>query len=149
MLVSQGGIDGGYALYVKDGRLHHVYNYVARTYFHVESQQMIPEGEHELRYEFEVTGEAQPLQGKGAPGNGQLYIDGELVGQVEMDVTTPIMLGLASGVAIGRDAGAPVTLTHYEGPFNYTGELHAVTVDVSGDMIVDSEMEMRAIMARQ
>ena len=66
-----------------------------------------------------------------------------------MPVTTPIMLGLASGVAIGADPGAPVTLEHYQGPFPFTGTLHSVTLDVSGDLIEDDEATMRAIMARQ
>ena len=149
VLISQGGIDGGYSLYVQDGRLQHLYNYVARTYFHVASQETIPTGRHQLRYEFELIGEPQVLQGKGAPGLGQLYIDNELVGQVEISVTNPIMLGLASGVAIGRDEGSPVTMEHYEGPFPFTGKIHTVTVDVSGDLIVDTEAQMRAIMARQ
>jgi arylsulfatase len=109
VLISQGGIDGGYTLFVKDGKLQYVYNYVARTFYHVESNVDVPEGRHQLRYEFEVTGEPDILKGRGAAGRGQLYMDGELVGQVEMPVTNPIMLGLASGVAVGADAGAPVT----------------------------------------
>lgn len=149
VLISQGGIDGGYAFFVKDGRLQHLYNYVARTNFHVTSTMTIPEGRHELRYEFEVTGEPDILKGKGAPGFGQLYIDGQLVGQVEMPVTNPIMLGLASGVAVGADPGSPVTMVHYQGPFPFTGKIHKVTFDVSGQTIEDSEAEMRAIMARQ
>ena len=66
-----------------------------------------------------------------------------------MSVTNPIMLGLASGVAVGRDEGSPVTMEHYEGPFPFTGKIHTVTIDVSGDLIVDTEAQMRAIMARQ
>ncbi len=149
VLISQGGIDGGYSLYVQDGNLHHLYNYVARSYSHVQSQVQISEGPHTLRYEFEVTGEPDLLNGKGAPGVGQLYIDGELVGQVEMPLTNPIVLGLASGVSVGRDAGSPVTMEHYQGPFEYTGILDTVTIDVSGDLIKDEEAQMRAIMARQ
>ncbi|MDX1415105.1 MAG: arylsulfatase [Candidatus Promineifilaceae bacterium] len=149
VLISQGGIDGGYALYVKDGKLHHIYNYVARKIFHVATESEISEGRHELRYEFEVTGEADILKGKGAPGLAQLYIDGVLAGQTKMDVTNPIMLGLASGVAIGADPGSPVTMEHYQGPFPYSGNIHTVTIDVSGDLIKDTEAEMRAIMARQ
>lgn len=149
VLISQGGIDGGYTFYVKDGKLHYLYNYVARNFYHVESTADIPEGRHQLRFEFEVTGEPEILKGKGAAGRGQLYIDGQLVGQVDMPVTNPIMLGLASGVAIGVDAGAPVSVDAYQSPFAYTGKLYHVTIDVSGDLIVDSEAEMRAIMARQ
>ena len=112
-------------------------------------QETIPTGRHQLRYEFEVIGEPDVLKGKGAPGCGQLYIDDQLGGQVEMAVTNPIMLGLASGVAIGRDAGSPVTMSHYQGPFPYSGKIHTVTIDVSGDLHLDTEAEMRAIMARQ
>jgi arylsulfatase A-like enzyme len=148
VLISQGGIDGGYTFFVKEGKLHYTYNYVARTYYRVESNRPVPEGRHQLRYEFEVTGEPDILKGKGAAGRGQLYIDGELVGQVEMPVTNPIMLGLASGVAIGADGGAPVT-DEYEPPLEFTGKIHKVVIDVSGDLIRDTEAEMRAIMARQ
>lgn len=148
VLISQGGIDGGYSFFVKDGKLRYTYSYVARTFYHIESNVSIPEGRHQLRYEFEKTGEADILKGKGAAGIGQLYIDGKLVGQVEMPITNPIMLGLASGIAIGADPGAPVT-DEYQPPYSFTGKLYSVTIDVSGDLIRDSEAEMRIVMARQ
>jgi len=44
--------------------------------------------------------------------------------------------------------GAPVA-PFYETPFEFTGTIHSVTFDVSGDVIGDSEAEMRVIMARQ
>jgi len=148
VLISQGGIDGGYTFFIKDGKLRYTYNYVARTFYHIESNMSIPDGRHQLRYEFEKTGEPDILKGKGAGGYGQLYIDGKLVAQVEMSVTTPIALGLASGIAIGADPGAPVT-DEYRPPYSFTGKLYSVTIDVSGDLIQDSEAEMRIVMARQ
>jgi arylsulfatase len=148
VLLSQGGIDGGYAFYVQNGKLHYLYNYVARKFFHVESVKEIPEGAKQLRFEFEVTGKPDILKGKGTPGLGQLYIDGELVGQVEMDVTMPLALGLACGAAVGADPGSPVT-DKYEAPFTYTGKLNNVTINVGGELIRDTEAEMRSIMARQ
>jgi arylsulfatase len=51
-------------------------------------------------------------------------------------------------VAIGADRGAPVT-DEYAPPFEFTGTIHRVIVDVSGELIVDSEAELRAVMARQ
>ena len=148
VLLSQGGIDGGYAFYVQDGKLQYIYNYVARDFYHLASNEPVPAGRHELRFEFEVTGEPDILKGKGVPGLGQLYIDGKLVGQMEIPVTNPIMLGLASGVAVGADPGSPVT-GKYVAPFPYTGTIHKVTIDVSGELIQDTEAEMRAVMARQ
>jgi arylsulfatase len=37
----------------------------------------------------------------------------------------------------------------YQPPFRFTGVLHSVTVDLSGDLITDSESEMRLAMSRQ
>lgn len=37
----------------------------------------------------------------------------------------------------------------YHAPFRFTGTLHTVTVDLSGDLITDAEAEMRMAMARQ
>lgn len=71
-------------------------------------------------YEFDVTGKPDILKGKGASVRGQFYIDGRMVGQVEMPVTNQLSLGLASGVAVGKNAGAPVT-DDYEPPFRFTG----------------------------
>jgi arylsulfatase len=148
VLVSQGGIDGGFSFFVKDGRLCYTYNYVARTFYHAKSNVAAPAGRHALRYEFEVTGQPEILKGKGAGGRGQLYIDGKPAGQVVMDVTSPLTLGLAAGVAVGADPGAPVT-DEYAAPFPFTGTIFSVTYDVSGDLIRDSEAELRMMMARQ
>jgi hypothetical protein len=148
VLISQGGIDGGYAFFVQDGKMRYTYNYVARNLYHVESTKPVPEGRHQLRFEFEVTGEPDILKGIGTAGRGQLYIDGELVGQAEIPVTNPILLGLSSGVAVGADPGSPVT-EEYKAPFAFTGKIHSVTIDVSGELIEDDEATMRAVMARQ
>ena len=40
-------------------------------------------------------------------------------------------------------------MTDYRSPFRFTGTLHRVTVDVSGELIIDSEAEMRMAMSRQ
>ncbi len=148
VLISQGGIDGGYTFFVKDGKLRYTYSYVARTFYYLESNVSVPEGRHQLRFEFEKTTEPELFQGKGAGGIGQLYIDGNLVAQVEIPITTPFSLGLTGGMAIGADPGAPVT-DEYSGIFAFTGKIYTVKIDVSGDLIQDSEVEMRMVMARQ
>jgi hypothetical protein len=147
-LVSYGGTDGGYSLYVQDGKLQYVQNYVAREYLRVESTETVPAGRHALRFEFEVTGPPDIANGKGTPGRGQLYIDGQLVGQAEFPHTTPLSLGLTGGITVGADPGAPVA-PFYNTPFEFTGTVHSVTFDLSGDVIKDDEAEMRMIMARQ
>jgi arylsulfatase len=148
VLISQGSDEGGFSLYVKDDRLHYVHNYVARTLYHVESREPVPEGRHKLRFEFEVTGKPDLAKGKGSPGRGQLYIDDQLVGQIDIPFTIPIRMTMGGGVVVGADPGAPVT-PDYKSPFPFTGKIYRVDVDLSGELIKDSEAEMRIVMAQQ
>jgi arylsulfatase A-like enzyme len=149
LLVSHGANDGGYALYVKAGKLHYAHNYVAKAIYHFESQKNVPAGRHKLRYEFEVTGKPEPAAGKGAPGKGKLYIDDELVGEMDIPVTIPIAIGLSGRFSVGEAPSAPLT-PDYEGQFKFNGKIYSVTVDVSGETIEeDANAKMRTVMARQ
>ncbi len=148
LIIAHGGVDAGYALYVKDGLLTWVHNYVGRDYYYVRSAEPVAPGRHELRFEFEVTGEPDLANGKGTPGLAQLYVDGTLVGNSEVPVTTPLVLGLTGGVAVGAAHASPVS-PEYSPPFAFAGTLRSVTVDVSGELIEDDEATMRRLMAHQ
>jgi arylsulfatase A-like enzyme len=147
VLLCQGTAAGGYSLYVKDGRLHYVHNYVGRSLHHVSSPEPIPAGDHLLRFEFDPTGQPDLANGRGAPGKLQLYIDGTLVAIEQAPVTTPFALN-PGALTCGANPGSPVT-PDYPSPFRFTGGLRTVTIDVSGDLITDSESELRMAMARQ
>ena len=148
VLVSQGGVDGGFTFYLRDARLHYTYNYVADQRFQIVGDVDVPAGRHALSFEFEPTAEPQPMQGKGSPGVAKLFIDGTPAGQGELPVTIPLTLGLASGVSVGADAGSPVT-DEYPTPYAFTGTIERVVYDVSGKSIVDHEAEIRQALARQ
>ena len=147
-LLSAGDVQGGFAFYMQNGKLHYVYNYVGSEFFHTESKDNVPEGRHKLRFEFEVTGKPDIAKGKGAPGKAQLYVDGKLVGEGDVPVTMPLSIGLAGGIVCGADTGSPVW-DKYKPPFKFTGTIHNVTVDLSGELIKDHEAEARIAMARQ
>ena len=140
VLFCQGTAAGGYSLYVKDGRLHYVHNYVARQRFSVSSPDPLPAGRHELRFEFEPTGQPDMPHGKGVPARLQLYVDGALVASADAPYTTPFMFN-PGGVSCGHNPGSPVT-PEYTSPFKFTGRLEKVVVDVSGELIVDPEAEL-------
>ncbi len=111
------------------------------------SDQPLPEGRHRLRFEFEPTGKPDFDNGMGAPGHAQLYVDEHLVAEADLPVTVPIMFN-PGGMSCGANLGSPV-VADYENPFRFTGVLHEVTVDLSGDLITDTESEIRIAMARQ
>jgi arylsulfatase A-like enzyme len=148
VLLAQGGAAGGFALYVKDGRLHYTLNYVAREFFDVESADDVPEGRHALRFEFEPTGPPDMAAGKGAPGRFQLYVDGALVADRDVPYTTPFIYEL-EGLSCGSDSGAPVLADVYAAPFAFTGTIHSVTIDLGGELIEDDEATLRRVMAQQ
>jgi len=148
ILLTQGGAAGGFTFYAKDGKLHYAHNYVGRDIFEVASQDVLPAGRHALRFEFEPTGKPDFAVGKGAPGRLQLYVDGKLVGNADAPHTSPIIFEL-EGLSCGYDFGAPVLERVYQPPFTFTGTIHSVTVDVSGELIKDEEAEVRRIMAQQ
>ena len=107
VLLSQGGSDGGYSLYVQDGKLRYAYNYVGRKLYYVESAEAVPAGRHKLRFEFEVTGNPDIPNGKGAPGKAQLYIDGRLVGQGDIELTNPLTIGFSAASSAAWTAVLP------------------------------------------
>jgi hypothetical protein len=62
-------------------------------------------------------------------------------------VTTPFVLN-PGALTCGANPGSPVT-PDYRSPYRFTGTLHKVTVNVSGELITDTESEIRVAMARQ
>jgi arylsulfatase len=77
-----------------------------------------------------------------------LYINGQRVKEGKLPVTIPLAFGLGGGLVVGRGVGSPIT-SQFKNPFEFSGTIHGVVIDVSGDLIVDKESEMRAVMARQ
>jgi arylsulfatase len=150
VLLAQGARTGGYTLFVDDNRLQYVHNYVGVEEYHVAADEPLPEGEVALRMEFEVTGDLDLDSGRGTPGTVRLYYGDRQVGEGEIPVTTPITTGLTAGLSCGKDSVNAVTDTYRDRtPFEFTGDIARVTVDVSGEPFVVEEKEMDRLMARE
>jgi hypothetical protein len=63
-------------------------------------------------------------------------------------VDWPPMIFNPGGMTCG-DSGGSAVAPLYSAPFEFSGEIHSVTVDLSGDLIKDTESEMRVATARQ
>ena len=148
ILMTHGSRNAGYALFVKDGHLHYIHNYVGLEKFEVISSEPVPTGEVSLRYEFEPTGEPKFREGKGSPGRLQLYINNELVGNLEVPYSTPQLFGVL-GASCGYAAFDSVNPEVYKAPFRFTGEIKQVVIDVSGEVIKDDEAELKRLMTQQ
>ena len=133
ILLAQGSIFGGYALFVRDRRLHYVHNFVGLEVHRVTSTVEMPAGDHTLTFRFIKTGEHA--------GTGSLLIDGEPVGETTIPRFTPTRFSITGeGLCCGFDTGMPV-VDDYRPPFRFTGTLHRVVVEVEGEPFVDPEAE--------
>jgi arylsulfatase A-like enzyme len=152
VLVCHGSNVGGYTLFVQNGSLHYVHNYVGAKELHVASQQPITAGKHALRYEFEPSGPPDLMNGKGTAGTAKLFVDGDQVREAELDVTVPLALGIGGGLAVARNPGSTISQM-YSPPFPFTGRINTVTVSLTGTSHHDAEeakkAEARVAMARQ
>ena len=148
VLLAHGNRHGGYTFFLKDGHLNHVHNYLGKEWFRVSSPDTVPTGEVSLRFEFEPTGEPDFSVGKGSAGRSQLYVDGQLVASVDVPYTVPMTFGII-GVTCGRDGTDSVSPDDYTAPSHFTGEIASVTLDVSGELIVDTETELQRLMSQQ
>jgi arylsulfatase len=149
VLFAHGARFGGHALYVKDNRLHYVYNFVGSAEQRVVGDTDLPTGEDLLlSASFEKQGEDPPGV---AAGILTLYHGDVKVGEGPIK-TQPGKFSLAGeGLCIGRDGGEPVTDDYPgSGPWAFTGgTIKLVAVDVSGEPYVDLEREAAAMMARE
>lgn len=150
VLLAQGSQDAGYTLFVKDDRLHYVHNYVGVEEYKVSADEPLPEGDVELRMEFETIGDPDIPNGKGVPATVRLYYGDEQVGEGKIPVTIPNMVGVVAGLSCGYDAVNAVSDEYRDhAPFAFTGDIARVTVDVSGEPSVDHDAMVEQLMARE
>jgi arylsulfatase len=145
VLFAHGSRFGGHALYVKDGKLKYVYNFVGDQVQVIESTQPLPSGRKVLSASFEREGDSMP-----AEGTLTLRVGEEPVGQGRIR-TQPGKFSIAGeGLAIGRDTGEPVTADYPgQAPWPFTGgTIHRAAVDVSGQPFVDLAAEVRMAFMR-
>jgi arylsulfatase len=146
-LYKHGAGHGGHVLFVQDGRLHHVYNFMGEDEQWVSSQDMVPLGRHILGVRYERTGNVEnshtPL------GEVSLYVDGTVVGTRGGVRAHPGSFGLAgAGIKVGSNPGQAVC-SSYRAPFPFTGGTIAKgVVDISGAPYLDGERELARAFAK-
>ncbi|HEX7323493.1 MAG TPA: arylsulfatase [Mycobacterium sp.] len=147
VLFKQGACHGGHALFVQDGRLHYVYNFLGEREQWLTAPEPIPLGRHVIGVRYQRTG---TVEGSHTPvGEAAMYVDRTVVATLPGMITQPGAFALAGGgVSVGRNTGQAVAST-YRAPFPFTGGAIAdVTVDVSGQPYVDVAAALAAAFSR-
>lgn len=141
VLASQGNVLGGWALFVRNGALHYVHNYVGFTEHRLSAALTLPAGPHELGFGFRRTGEHA--------GVGVLLVDGDVVAKGDIAPFTPLRFSLTgAGLVCGRSGAAPVC-ADYAAPFVFSATLRRVVVEADGEPSLDPEAEAAVAIATQ
>lgn len=144
VLFSHGGRFGGHSLYIKDGRLHYVYNWLGEKEQKLTSSVNVPVGKCTLGVRFRMEG----VEGTSPVGMAALYINNQNVAEARIK-TQPATFSIAGeGLNVGMDGGQPVS-SDYQSPFKFRGGvIKEVIVDVSGKPYRDLEKEMQVMLWR-
>jgi arylsulfatase len=126
MITTNGGIVGGYGLYVRNGKPAFVYNYLSLERPTLVGRNPLPKGKVKLVVDFAYQGKQDEF-GKGATVT--MSVNSTKVGEEQLTRTIPAQISLNEGMDIGEDVGSPIDFT-YKLPFKFTGKIEKVTYEL-------------------
>jgi arylsulfatase A-like enzyme len=135
VLISHGDATSGYSLFIRNGYLEHDLN-IGGTHQMLRSDKPITPGKHRMGVQMKREGNAGTLT---------MFIDDDIVGTMTTNDIFWILISW-SGLDIGLDRGT--TVSDYQSPFEFTGELFKVVIDLANDQVLDFHGSSRATMAR-
>jgi len=143
-ICAHGSASAGYAVYVRDNRLHYVHNFLGLQRFVAAASVPIPRGAHRLVVEFTMSARFK--------GNVELFYDDLPVGAAEIPMTVPFFYGTA-GFTVGYLRGHSVIHEEHV-PFAFTdGALHRVIIEPETrtwrDPVLDPKNVDRAALGTQ
>jgi arylsulfatase len=129
MIVTHGGLEGGYGLYLRDGKPTFVYNYLSLERPTFAAKEALPKGKTKLVVDFAYDG-----GGMGKGGKITMSANGAKIAEGRLERTMPIQFSLGEGLDIGRDVGSAIDFT-YKLPFAFTGAIEKVTIELKPEAI--------------
>ncbi len=123
VIIAQAGYFGGWALYMKEGLVHHEYNFFALERTNVAAPKALAPGKHTIVYEF--IPDAAKL---GTGGKSILSIDGQKVAEGQIPKTQPFAFSADEGADVGMDGETNVSNDYKPVNNAFTGKIVKVTV---------------------
>ncbi len=143
VLFAHGSRFGGHSLFIKDKKLHYVYNFLGIKPEQTFVSDVLAPGKYTLGMEFTKEGTGD----HGEPtGTTKLFVNDQVVASGPMR-TQPAKFTLSGdGMCIGWDSGDAVS-SLYQSPARFTGgTIQAVAVDSGDDVYVDLELEAKRML---
>jgi hypothetical protein len=115
MIVTQGGLEGGYGLYVRNQKPAFVYNFLSLERYTIAATTPLPKGKVQLKVDIAYSGKAGEL---GKAATVTITVNGSKVADGQLPKTIPIQISIGEGLDVGEDVGSAVDFT-YKPPFPY------------------------------
>ena len=147
VIVAQGANFGGWALFVHDGHLKYVYNFLGLSVYKIEASNVLSMGKHVVKMEFKYDG-----GGLGKGGVVSLLVDGQKVADGRLEHTVPVIFSADSTCMVGEKIGAPISSDFKEGGNKFSGKINWVRIDVGSenfDNLITPEDWVRIHMSTQ
>ena len=147
VIFAQGGLGGGWALSVDDGKLTYTYNFLGLSTTHITAPEPLTPGDHQVRAQFAYDGGGL---GKGAEIT--LFVEDSQLTTGHIETTHPIMFSADETAEVGLDAGSQVSDRYSDHDSSFTGDIAWVQIDLgddSHDHLITPEDRMRVAMAKQ
>lgn len=145
VLLAHGSRFGGHSLFIKNEKLHYIYNFLGIDKQNIVSNTKVPLGKVTFGVKFDKEKEEPKSV---AHGTLSLLINNKKVGSRKIRLQ-PGPFGLAGeGLTIGRDSADPVSSKYKAGGKFVGGTIEKVVVNVSGKEQRDPEKEARAALKR-
>ena len=145
VLFAHGSRFGGHTLFIKDGKLHYVYNFLGIKPEQEFVSGKLKPGKHTLGVEFTRQGSGEYGE---STGTAKLYVDEKVVAEGPMRAQVGKFTLSGDGLCVGFDSADPVSRSYPAGfPFK-GGKILGVAVDIGEDQYLDLEREAAAAFAR-
>jgi hypothetical protein len=146
VIFAHGSRFGGHSLFIKDRRLHYVYNFLGIKPEQTFVSDPLEPGRHAVGVEF--ARERAGDYGESI-GTARLFVDEQQVAEGPMRAQVGKFTLCGDGLCVGFDSADSVS-RDYTSPFTFTGgTILGVGVDVSGESYIDLEREAAAAFARE
>ena len=145
VIFAHGSRFGGHTLFIKDGKLHYVYNFLGIKPEQEFTSDTLEPGTRTLGVEFVREGAGEHGE---SVGTAKLYVDDKVVAEGPMRAQVGKFTLSGDGLCVGFDSADPVSRSYPPG-FPFTGgEILGVGVDISEEQYLDLEREAAAAFAR-
>ncbi|WP_396894793.1 arylsulfatase [Mycolicibacterium sp.] len=145
VIFAHGSRFGGHTLFVKDGKLHYVYNFLGIKPEQTFVSGPLEPGKHTVGMEFIREGAGEHME---SLGTTKLWVDEAVVAEGPMRAQIGPFTLCGDGLCVGYDSADPVSRSYPPGfPFK-NGAILGVAVDTGADQYLDLEREAAAAFAR-